>query len=125
MRRSGQTTVLVDNAIQTLFMTGLIFIPTPNTIKDNFRKLQGTNIHPYKQPNMSCIFIDGEGTFREQEHFLKVFCKRLAFEHNLYVNSKRLPLDTLIYLNELKQTGKEYKKLNWFQLLKFKITGKL
>lgn len=125
MRRAGQTTILVDEAIQTLFITGLIYIPSPETIKNGFRKLRGTKIHPSRKQEINSIFIDGQGTFREQEHFVMVLCKRLNFEHNLYVDSKRLPLDTLIYLKEMKSIGQQYKKLNWLQLIQFKIKKKL
>ena len=75
MRRLGRTTRLVDNAIQTLFQEGEIFIPDSSWLESNGRGFTKEEIEKRN------LFIDVEGTGFSQKYFLRRLMRRLNAEH--------------------------------------------
>ena len=76
MRRTGKTTRLIDAAVQTLFTTGFIYIPTKSQLLNKVNPLK--RIMRVKNINDSQVFYDLD----EQNHFYKCLKRRLYTEHH-------------------------------------------
>lgn len=98
MRRSGQTTRMVDAAVQCLFTHEAVFFPVSLRDRD-LRPLDGTVYHPYRGNRKDIIFSDGE-TITEQRHLVETFLRRISMEHSLEYRGRNLPIGTLITLSD-------------------------
>lgn len=74
MRRSGKTTRLIDKAIQTLFESGMIFIPTWYSMNQYKRGKRAIKIPTF-------IDVDAHYANFAQENFSNRLLKRLEYEH--------------------------------------------
>jgi hypothetical protein len=81
MRRSGKTTRTIDEAIQTLFKEGEIWIPSKQGIK-NFNESERFNKNEDRLKILSLMIIDPEWQEgRAQEDLGKRIAKRINSEH--------------------------------------------
>jgi len=83
MRRSGKTTRMIDAAIQELFTTGTVYVPSGAEAK-TLRKEHGYRGYTNMEYMSMTKFIDmedGDGV-KVQDYFSDKFRKRLYSEHN-------------------------------------------
>ena len=80
MRRSGETTRLIDIAVQMLFTDGEITIPTATDLYFNDGWRRGLSAEQI-QKRMILIDPDSYRTNRAQEFFFRSLTRRLNTEH--------------------------------------------
>lgn len=82
MRRSGKTTRMIDAAIQELFTTGQVYIPSGARLKVLLDK-HGERGYEAEEYNRMIRYndMDGFDSSKIQDYFCKRFKDRLFFEH--------------------------------------------